>query len=148
MTRDQFEAGFGSLLESVGIKHFSAWEICRVGRRANAGPVQLKAPPVALWKNAIPTLQILDELREALGPVIVNSGYRDPEYNKAVGGEKASLHMTCNAFDVSVIGKTPKEVYDWLDAHPNRVVMGLGLYSSFVHVDTRGLIGRPAPARW
>lgn len=36
---------------------------------------------------------LLDPLREAWGsPVIVNSGYRCPELNKAVGGSKTSTH--------------------------------------------------------
>lgn len=38
---------------------------------------------------------LLDPLREAWGsPIIVNSGYRCPLLNKAVGGSKTSSHMS------------------------------------------------------
>jgi len=26
--------------------------------------------------------------------------------------------------------------------------MGLGLYKTFIHIDTRGVLGRKSPARW
>mgnify|MGYP003418948717 FL=1 len=38
---------------------------------------------------------LLDPLREAWGsPIIINSGYRCPLLNKAVGGSKTSSHMS------------------------------------------------------
>ena len=45
---------------------------------------------------------ILDPLREKFGkPIIVNSGYRCPALNKAVGGSKTSHHMTGLAADIT-----------------------------------------------
>lgn len=32
-------------------------------------------------------------------PLYVNSGYRNPEHNAAIGGAKGSAHMTCQAVD-------------------------------------------------
>lgn len=44
---------------------------------------------------------VLDPLREAYGkPIKVNSGYRCPELNKAVGGSKTSDHMIGCAADI------------------------------------------------
>lgn len=44
---------------------------------------------------------LLDPLREAWGsPIIVNSGYRCPILNKAVGGSKTSSHMAGWAIDL------------------------------------------------
>lgn len=44
---------------------------------------------------------VLDPLREAYGkPIEVNSGYRCPELNKAVGGSKTSDHMIGCAADI------------------------------------------------
>lgn len=44
---------------------------------------------------------VLDPLREAYGkPIKVNSGYRCPELNKAVGGSKTSDHMKGCAADI------------------------------------------------
>ena len=45
---------------------------------------------------------ILDPLREAYGkPIRVNSGYRSPALNKAVGGASSSQHMTGQAADIT-----------------------------------------------
>ena len=46
---------------------------------------------------------VLDPLREAWGkPIHVNSGYRCPALNKAVGGAAASQHMKGEAADITV----------------------------------------------
>ena len=45
--------------------------------------------------------QVLDPAREKLGaPIIVNSGYRCPKHNAAVGGVKNSQHMRGEAADI------------------------------------------------
>jgi len=47
----------------------------------------------------------LERLRTELGePVYINSGYRSPTLNKAVGGAKHSLHQTGCAADISCSG--------------------------------------------
>lgn len=47
------------------------------------------------------TLALLDPLREIWGaPIYVNSGYRSPELNKAVGGVANSQHMKGQAADI------------------------------------------------
>lgn len=43
----------------------------------------------------------LDEIREGYGkPIIINSGYRSPELNKAVGGVVQSYHQKGLAVDI------------------------------------------------
>lgn len=50
--------------------------------------------------------KVLDPLREAWGkPIIVTSGYRCPELNKAVGGAKTSHHLSGMAADISTGNK-------------------------------------------
>lgn len=57
---------------------------------------------------------VLDPLREAYGkPIYVNSGYRSPKLNKAVGGAKTSQHMTGEAADITT---GTKEGNRWLFA--------------------------------
>lgn len=52
--------------------------------------------------------KVLDGLREIYGkPITVNSGYRCPELNKAVGGSKTSDHM--NGFSVDITASSKKE---------------------------------------
>lgn len=48
------------------------------------------------------TLALLDPLRELWGkPIYVNSGYRSPALNKAVGGVANSQHMKGQAADIT-----------------------------------------------
>ena len=59
-------------------------------------------------KNNIAQLvdNVLDPLREAWGrPIIVSSGYRCPELNKAVGGSATSHHMRGMAADITTGNK-------------------------------------------
>lgn len=47
--------------------------------------------------------QLLDPIRAAWdGPITVNSGYRSPALNKAVGGVSNSQHMKGEAADITV----------------------------------------------
>ena len=51
---------------------------------------------------------VLDPLREAYGkPIIINSGFRSPALNKAVGGSATSDHMHGRAADIT--GESPSE---------------------------------------
>lgn len=74
-------------------------------------------------------------------PVVINSGYRTPVYNKKIGGAKFSQHMYGRAADIVVQGVKPADVYDFLcETYPSSC--GFGLYSSFVHVDCRKIKSR------
>ena len=47
----------------------------------------------------------LEKIRKYLDkPILINSGYRIPALNKAIGGSKNSAHMTGNAVDFHVEG--------------------------------------------
>jgi len=66
----------------------------------NALPKAVKRNVAALTDN------ILDPLREAWGrPITVNSGYRCPALNKAVGGAATSQHLTGHAADITTGNK-------------------------------------------
>jgi hypothetical protein len=43
---------------------------------------------------------ILEPARQQLGPLHINSGYRSPELNAAIGGSSTSAHMIGYAADV------------------------------------------------
>lgn len=82
-------------------------------------------------------VQILEGLRQRIGEEIyINSGYRTPAHNKAVGGERLSYHQYGMAADIRAKTKTPKELYELLD----KMMKGWGgleLHQNFVHVDVR-----------
>lgn len=137
-------APLGSYLRDHGILHFSAREVAPTGPHST-----LKFPPADLWQQIVPTLLVLEDLRSHFGlPVLVTSGYRDAEYNRRIGGERRSLHIEFAAVDFVVRGVLPLDLARWLHGHERSAVLGIGLYDRFVHVDTRGLLGRRSPARW
>lgn len=84
-----------------------------------------------------PTLvEGLERLRTICGaPVIVTSGFRTGAHNRHIGGADDSAHLYGMAADVRVVGRPTAEV-----AHAALQLEfgGIGLYSSWVHVDVRG----------
>ena len=95
--------------------------------------------PVKVDENL---LILLQKIRGHFGKaLIVNSGIRCKAHNKAVGGAGASQHLYGTAADFKVAGVKPSEVYSY--AHKINPSGGVGSYSTFTHVDTRG-----KRARW
>lgn len=94
-----------------------------------------------LVDDGLPVLlqQIRDHFKV---PVTINSGYRSPAHNAAVGGVKNSQHTLGTAADIVVRGVSPLEVAQYAEhLMPDRG--GIGVYLGFTHVDVR----RPR-ARW
>ena len=58
------------------------------------------------------------------------------------------MHLTLGASDIVKVGRSPSEVADMLEGHPDAKLLGIGRYKSFTHLDVRGMIGRRSPARW
>ena len=89
----------------------------------------------------------LQVLRDEIGvPIKINSGYRSPAHNKAIGGVKFSQHTLGKAADLYVKGMEPKELHAVIENLIKNGKMqegGLGLYTSFVHYDVRN-----KKARW
>ena len=132
---------FTTWFNAQKFRHFTASEFESYFVAQRKG-VTNSVPPQRLWKNIVPTLRIVDDLRESFGkPCTILSSYRSPDYNKAVGGVGLSQHMEFRALDISFDGISPKHVYDrlieWRKA--GKFVGGLGIYptSGFVHIDTR-----------
>ena len=68
--------------------------------------------------------------------VIINSGCRCASHNKNEGGGVNSQHLKGRAADCVFIKALPIEVYEYLtEQYPDK--LGIGLYSSFIHIDTR-----------
>lgn len=69
-------------------------------------------------------------------PVTLNSAYRSPAYNKKIGGVSNSQHVKGTAADIVVQGVKPELVAQYVEyLMPNKG--GIGLYSTFTHVDVR-----------
>lgn len=57
---------------------------------------------------------VLQPVRERLGPVVVTSGYRSPELNTAIGGSKTSDHCLGMAADIEVLGIDNKVTAEYI----------------------------------
>jgi putative chitinase len=58
---------------------------------------------------------ILEPVRRHFGkPVKINSSYRSPRVNQAVGGSKTSQHVNGQAIDFEIMGIDNKVVADWI----------------------------------
>lgn len=129
---------FQAIMDKAGIVHFRAEEV--FFRGASDKRLGLNTdPPRKLWPRIIPTLIVADKARAALGrPLRINSAYRSPAYNKAISGASKSQHVEFTALDLST--NNPRQLFKVLakmrDA--GEFTGGIGLYPTFVHVDTRG----------
>lgn len=59
-------------------------------------------------------MEALQPLRDELGPIRINSGYRCPKLNKAVGGAPTSQHMLGLAADFVPQELDLKAVFNWI----------------------------------
>lgn len=60
------------------------------------------------------TAEMLQVVRDRFGPIQVNSGFRGPALNKAIGGSKTSQHRFGEAVDFVPLAATLQEVFDWI----------------------------------
>lgn len=135
------EKDYAEFLAGLDLRHIAPYEILSAHRRERNGVCNV-LPPRELWTGIIPTLEMADELRVRLGVPLrrINSAYRCPRYNsQCSGAAKGSYHTRNCALDL---------VYDCGPEAAMREAKkmraegrfrgGLGLYSSFIHLDTRG----------
>lgn len=83
------------------MKHFTIHELTRSATADRKGIDNTPSKQVIENLTALVD-NVLDPLREAWGkPIHVNSGYRCPELNRAVGGAPGSQHMKGEAADIT-----------------------------------------------
>lgn len=88
----------------------------------------------------------LEPMRAKYGPVKVMSGYRSRAHNAAVGGARNSFHVYTihdgndQAADIICARGNPTQwasTLNWLRNHKRNGKGGLGIYSTFCHIDMR-----------
>lgn len=73
-------------------------------------------------------------------PLAVNSAYRTPAYNAAVGGSPGSQHVQGRALDLRPTDpRYLADLYAVIRSRAEAVlaIRGIGRYATFVHMDTR-----------
>lgn len=141
MNNKQFDAW----AEGLGLEFFQPHELRFLGgshylpKGKASGKNSL--PPKAMLKNMERLARAADEIRRRLGsPVRILSGYRAPEYNRAISEARASHHMSFRALDLGPMRATVPQILKVCREvrRDGFFVGGIGRYSSFVHIDDRG----------
>jgi uncharacterized protein YcbK (DUF882 family) len=103
---------------------------------------RIRTPYPLDWRatRAVELATAFEALRAAVGlPLVVQSAYRTPAHNRAVGGAPHSQHVQGRALDLAPPdGWSPIALLAVAQDIP--AIRGLGLYDSFIHIDVR-----PAP---
>tara|TARA_B110000503_G_C7145618_1_gene412802 strand:- start:128 stop:868 length:741 start_codon:yes stop_codon:yes gene_type:complete len=75
-------------------------------------------------------------LAKAVGkPLVANSGYRTPEYNKSIGGAKNSMHVQKKALDLQWPAADLTGRIAFIEKAIQAGFTGIGCYNGFMHVD-------------
>lgn len=91
-----------------------------------------KCKNTVIDSNLVNSLQLIRDHFDK--PVIINSGYRCYKHNKEVGGAPLSKHRFGMAADIVVKDVSPGTVAAYAESID---IKGIGLYPTFIHVDTR-----------
>lgn len=139
-SKPRADESFSSWFNRQGLRNFKASELEWYFGKVRNG-VKNSYPPKELWPNIIPTLNILDDLRDHFKkPLNISSTYRSPSYNKAISGASKSQHLNFKAVDFTVSGVKPSLVFSTLKSWQSsgKIKGGIGKYNTFTHLDTRG----------
>lgn len=83
---------------------------------------------------------LVQKVRDHFGPTVINSGYRGPELNAAVGGASSSQHCKGEAVDIECPGTGNYDVAKWISENCDFDQLILEFYtpgipdSGWVHV--------------
>ena len=118
--------------------NFSMQELC-VSRTY---PHLVQEPPKSMWSTMQKLMNNLEVIRAATGGALtINSGYRAPALNSAVGGVGNSQHLYARAADIVSSKMGSYQLYELILRLMDEGKItpgGVGRYSGFVHYDIRG----------
>ena len=79
-------------------------------------------------------LDMLDEVREKFDkPIHINSGYRTPQHNEAVGGTENSSHLKGLAVDIACDNSIDR--FDLINCLLDVGFSRIGVAKTFIHAD-------------
>jgi hypothetical protein len=132
---------YSRFLMRLNLKRISVRQIIDSHAKARRN-VYNSLPPRQLWGNIRETLKVLDKVAIRLGEPVgeVLSVYRSPAYNALCPGAKSnSFHVRNNAIDVRFNSSPKKVALMARDLRKQGLFRGgVGRYSGFTHLDTRG----------
>lgn len=132
---------YASYLASIKFRRLTVKQVLEAHAKQR-GSVWNSLPPRTLWRQVVPTLMVIDRVSQELEQPVTEivSAYRSPAYNaRCPGARSGSWHQANVAVDVkfpvraSTVAQTARTLR-------SRGLFrgGVGRYSGFTHVDTRG----------
>lgn len=118
------------------MSYFNFREMCKTSHDVDNYPRTM-----AQVQNICVLVDFLDMIRDEFGdPIVINSGYRSKDVNKAVGGVQNSLHLQGRAADVrpswypsNVYHHELQRLYALLYAHRDEL-SELIKHDTYIHV--------------
>lgn len=136
----RYEDEYRKYIDGLGLKSIHADDLIRPHRNITRG-VENELPPKRYWSRIRKPLEIAEVLQEELGVPLkrINSAYRSPKYNAACPGAATNSYHTRNMALDLVFDCSPKEAARAVKKLRSRgdFTGGLGVYSSFIHIDCR-----------
>ena len=132
---------YAAYLGSIRLQKLTVRQVIEAHAKQR-GSVWNTLPPRNLWRQMVPTLRVIDRLSMELGQPVkeIVSAYRCPAYNaRCAGARSGSWHQANVAVDVQfeVAASTVAQTARTLRSR-GLFRGGVGRYSGFTHVDTRG----------
>ncbi len=132
---------YAKFLSSLRLKYVTPFQMIKAHARTK-GSLWNSLPPKSMWRSMAGTLKAADRVAATLGQPVKNvaSAYRSPAYNSRCPGAKArSWHLQNFALDLQ-FKASPSSVASAARHIRSEGLFkgGIGRYSTFVHIDTRG----------
>lgn len=99
-------------------KYFTLGELCKSDKALELRIANTPTDNATIERMQVLMAECLDKVREMWGkPIGVNSGYRSPELNRAVGGKPNSQHLKGEASDITAgIKDNNRKLFDLIVA--------------------------------
>jgi len=133
--------GYASYINSLKLKNISTHDVISAHAKQR-GTVWNCLPPRQWWKRMGYTLKVVDRVSSTIKVPVkeIVSAYRCPKYNaRCSGAKRRSWHQANVALDVK-FHTSARTVTAHARSLRDRGLFkgGIGSYSSFTHIDTRG----------
>ncbi len=132
---------YAKYIEGLRLKYVTPLQVIQAHAKTK-GSLWNSLPPRSMWRSMAGTLKATDRVAATVGKPVkaVVSAYRSPAYNgRCPGAKTRSWHMQNFALDVQFNASTSTVARAARHVRSKGFFKGgIGRYSSFVHIDTRG----------